>query len=104
MIRDNGPCFLFLPVKMMKDTKSSVALGECMKLNKAAYLNKASEASVKAGKAVTLLTYLHGVRECENVLADIQAEGMDVDLIELRSLKPLDMDTIRESLSRTHKV
>merc|ERR1712147_244238 len=31
MIRDNGPCFLFSPVKLMKDTKSSVALGECMK-------------------------------------------------------------------------
>ena len=27
-----------------------------------------------------------------------------MDLIELRSLKPLDMDTIRESLQRTHKV
>ena len=29
---------------------------------------------------------------------------MDIDLIELRSLKPLDMDTIRSSLERTHKV
>ena len=28
----------------------------------------------------------------------------DIDLIELRSLKPLDMDTIRASLSRTHKL
>lgn len=31
-------------------------------------------------------------------------QGCDIDLIELRSLKPLDMETIRESLSRTHKV
>ena len=30
--------------------------------------------------------------------------AMDVDLIELRSLKPLDMDTIATSLARTHKV
>jgi pyruvate/2-oxoglutarate/acetoin dehydrogenase E1 component len=29
---------------------------------------------------------------------------MDIDLIELRSLKPLDMDTIKASLQRTHKV
>jgi len=34
---------------------------------------------------------------------DIQAEGYDVDLIELRCLKPLDLDTIRTSLERTHK-
>ena len=27
-----------------------------------------------------------------------------MDLIELRSLKPLDMDTIRASLARTHKL
>ena len=56
------------------------------------------------GKAVTVLTYLHGVKEAQEVLDDIRAEGMDIDLIELRSLKPLDMDTIRSSLERTHKV
>ena len=27
----------------------------------------------QAGKAVTVLTYLHGVRECENIIAEIQA-------------------------------
>jgi len=87
----------------MKETKGSVALDQCLPLNKAAYLHKASDAAVKAGKAVTVLTYLHGVKEANAVLAEIQAEGLDIDLIELRSLKPLDIDTIRESLSRTHK-
>ena len=29
---------------------------------------------------------------------------MDVDLLEMRSLKPLDIPSIRESLSRTHKL
>ena len=67
-------------------------------------LHSASEESIKAGKAVTVLTYLHGVRECENVITEIQAEGLDIDLIEMRSLKPLDIDTIRASLSKTHKV
>ena len=49
MIRDNGPGILFLPVKMMKDTKSTLALGECAPLNKAVVLHAASEASIKAG-------------------------------------------------------
>jgi pyruvate/2-oxoglutarate/acetoin dehydrogenase E1 component len=44
------------------------------------------------------------VKECQNVLAEIQEEGLDIDLIELRSLKPLDVDTIRASLSKTHKI
>jgi pyruvate/2-oxoglutarate/acetoin dehydrogenase E1 component len=104
MIRDNGPGILFLPVKMMKDTKSTLALGQCAPMNKAVTLHAASDASIQAGKAVTVLTYLHGVRECENVIAEIQAEGLDIDLIEMRSLKPLDIETIRASLAKTHKV
>jgi TPP-dependent pyruvate/acetoin dehydrogenase alpha subunit/pyruvate/2-oxoglutarate/acetoin dehydrogenase E1 component len=104
MIRDNGPCFLFAPVKMMKESKGPVDLGKCMPLNKAAFLHKASDAAVNAGKAVTVLTYLHGVKEAQAAIASIQEEGFDIDLIELRSLKPLDMDTIAESLGRTHKL
>lgn len=106
MIRDNGPGMLFLPVKMMKEAKSSVALGQCLPLNKAALINTASDASVKAGKAVTVITYLHGVKESEIALKEIQEKYPDygLDVIELLSLKPLDMETIKTSLSRTHKV
>jgi len=67
-------------------------------------LHEASEASVKAKKAVTVLTYLHGVKEANMVIDEIKAEGMDIDLIEMRSLKPLDIPTIRASLERTHKL
>eukprot|EP00308_Calcidiscus_leptoporus_P008379 CAMPEP_0119380184 /NCGR_PEP_ID=MMETSP1334-20130426/55938_1 /TAXON_ID=127549 /ORGANISM="Calcidiscus leptoporus, Strain RCC1130" /LENGTH=798 /DNA_ID=CAMNT_0007399925 /DNA_START=18 /DNA_END=2414 /DNA_ORIENTATION=- len=104
MIRDNGPCFLFLPVKMMKEAKGAVPVGQCLPINRCALLHKASDASVSARKAVTVLTYLHGVKEAHSVLEEIQTEGMDIDLVELRSLKPLDMDTIRASIERTNKV
>ena len=106
MIRDNGPGILFLPVKMMKESKGPIDIGKCMPLNKAELLHKASDASVAAGKAVTVLTYLHGVKEVQLAIKEIQAKdpSVDVDLIELRSLKPLDMETIKTSLARTHKV
>jgi 2-oxoisovalerate dehydrogenase E1 component len=106
MIRDNGPGILFLPVKMMKESKGKLDLGVCMPLNKAVVLHKASDESVKKGRAVTVLTYLHGVKEAQISLKEIQErnEGADIDLIELRSLKPLDLETIKESLKRTHKV
>lgn len=106
MIRDNGPGILFLPVKMMKETKGPVEVGKCMPLNKAELLHKASDASVAANKAVTVLTYLHGVKEAQMSIKAIQErnQGVDVDLIELRSLKPLDLQTIRASLQRTHKL
>jgi len=104
MIRDNGPCFLFAPVKMMKESKGKLDLGKCMPLNKAALLHKASEDTIKSGNVVTVLTYLHGVKEAQISLDAIKEEGFDVDLIELRTLKPLDMDTIRTSLARTNKL
>ena len=104
MIRDDGPGMLFTPVKLMKDEKVPVDVGTCLPLNKAHLMSKASDASVSSSKAVTVLTYLHGVREAVNAIPEIQAAGHDVDLIELRSLKPLDLETIRESLARTHKL
>ena len=65
MIRDNGPGILFLPVKMMKEVKG-VAKDQCMPLNKAAVLHQASDAAVSGKKAVTVLTYLHGVKGVAN--------------------------------------
>merc|ERR1711892_1007112 len=45
MIRDNGPCFLFAPVKMMKEAKGPIDMGKCAALNKVALLNEASKES-----------------------------------------------------------
>ena len=106
MIRDNGPGILFLPVKMMKESKGKIDVGKCHPLNKCTLLHKASDSSVAAGKAVTVLTYLHGVKESIQAIKEIQERdpSVDIDLIELNSLKPLDMDTIKTSLARTHKV
>jgi len=77
---------------MMKDTKGTVDFDRCMDLHKAALLHKASDASLKNNKAVTVLTYLHGVRESLAVIEQLQQDGFDIDLIELRSLKPLDIN------------
>jgi len=89
---------------MMKETKGYAEVGRCMPINKCKLVHEASDAAVASGNAVTVLTYLHGLKECQSVIPEIQAEGLDIDLIELRSLKPLDVDTIRKSLERTHKV
>ncbi|CBN78566.1 pyruvate dehydrogenase [Ectocarpus siliculosus] len=104
MIRDNGPGILFCPVKMMKGVKGELELGKCLPMNKAAVLHAASEDAVAKGTAVTVLTYLHGVKEAQDSIDAIVAGGADIDLIELRTLKPLDLETIGMSLRRTHKV
>jgi len=78
MIRDNGPGILFLPVKMMKSMKSKVDVGKCLPLNKARVVHKASDASVAAGKAVTVATYLHGVKEAQLAADILREEGLEV--------------------------
>merc|ERR1712194_153662 len=90
--------------KMMKEAKGPVDLGQCAPLNKAVLLHEASSNAVSSRKAVTVLTYLHGVKESETSIEAIQEEGFDIDLIELRALKPLDMVTIQKSLERTNKL
>lgn len=106
MIRDNGPGILFLPVKMMKESKGTLDLGNCLPLNKAVVLHKASDDAVANNKAVTVLSYLHGIKEAQISIEAIKAKdpSVDIDLIELRSLKPLDIETIRTSLKRTHRL
>merc|ERR1719253_2002332 len=80
MIRDNGPGMIFLPVKMMKGVKTPVAKGECLPLNKANVLHAASDEAVAEGRAVTVLTYLHGVREAEVALEELKGQNIELDL------------------------
>nr|YP_010933328.1 beta subunit of pyruvate dehydrogenase E1 component [Streptofilum capillatum]WKT08529.1 beta subunit of pyruvate dehydrogenase E1 component [Streptofilum capillatum]WKT08628.1 beta subunit of pyruvate dehydrogenase E1 component [Streptofilum sp. BC4-VF8pt]WKT08727.1 beta subunit of pyruvate dehydrogenase E1 component [Streptofilum sp. ZNP2-VF4pt] len=59
---------------------------------------------VRQGKDVTILTYSrmrHHVLQAAKTLVD---RGYDPEIIDLISLKPLDMGTIGESVKKTHKV
>ena len=103
MIRDNGPGVLLLPVKMMK-TRGPCEVDNFLPLHKATLHHSAAPAAIDAGKAVTVLTYLHGTKEAEDAIEELKTEGYDVDLIELTCLKPFDSETIKASLSKTHKL
>ena len=59
---------------------------------------------VRPGKDVTIVTYSIGVGlslEAAKTLAD---EGIDAEVIDLRTLRPLDKATVLESLSRTNRM
>ncbi len=58
----------------------------------------------KVGKDITILTYginLFKALEAQESLAE---EGIDAEIIDLRSLRPLDDKTIMTSLKKTHRV
>ncbi len=56
------------------------------------------------GVPVTLLTYGAMVHTCASAVEQATAEGIDVELIDLRSLMPYDLETIVASCRKTGRV
>ena len=59
---------------------------------------------VRQGKDVTILTYSRMRHHCTQAVKEIEKQGYDPEIIDLISLKPFDMETISESIRKTHKV
>lgn len=58
----------------------------------------------RTGRDVTLVTYGGSLWKSLQAADQLASNGIDVEVIDLRSLRPLDMDTVLASLSRTHRV
>lgn len=56
---------------------------------------------VRQGANVTLVTYGPMVRTCLEAAAAAELDGIDIEVVDLRSLAPLDTETIAESVHRT---
>jgi pyruvate dehydrogenase E1 component beta subunit len=59
---------------------------------------------VRSGKDVTILTYSRMRYHVLQAVAMLEQEGYDPEVIDLISLKPLDMETISASIKKTHRV
>jgi pyruvate dehydrogenase E1 component beta subunit len=59
---------------------------------------------VRPGKDVTILTYSRMRHHCTQALTALEPAGYDPEIIDLISLKPLDLETIGTSIKKTHKV
>ena len=94
-IRDDNPV-LFLEAEMMYSWKGEVPDGE--------HVIPLGVADIKRpGKDVTLLSYSKPVRMVLEAAEALAAEGIDAEVIDLRSIRPLDERTIYESVVRTHR-
>jgi pyruvate dehydrogenase E1 component beta subunit len=59
---------------------------------------------VRPGKDVTIITYSRMRYHVAQAVKVLEKQGYDPEVIDLISLKPLDMDTIGESVRKTHRV
>jgi pyruvate dehydrogenase E1 component beta subunit len=59
---------------------------------------------VRPGRDVTVVALSRLVHEALAAADELAAEGMEVEVIDPRTLVPLDLETIVESVSRTHRL
>jgi pyruvate/2-oxoglutarate/acetoin dehydrogenase E1 component len=58
----------------------------------------------RPGRDATIVAYSAMVHEALACASELQAEGWDVEVIDLRSVKPLDTDTVLASVARTGRL
>ena len=56
------------------------------------------------GSDVTIVSYSRGIEYVENADAQLKEMGISAEIIDLRTLRPLDMDTILTSLRKTNRL
>jgi 2-oxoisovalerate dehydrogenase E1 component len=95
-IRDDNPV-MFIEHKMLYKEKGFVPEEE--------YIIPFGVADIKRpGKDVTLVTYSRMVLRSLEAAETLAGEGIDVEVIDLRTLKPLDINTIVNSVKKTGRL
>lgn len=95
-IRDNNPV-VYLFHKLLLDAKGEVPEKE--------YTIPLGAADIKRkGNDVTVIATAYMVKMALDVANDLQDEGISTEVIDLRTLEPLDIDTIIASVKKTKRV
>jgi pyruvate dehydrogenase E1 component beta subunit len=95
-IRDNDPV-IFCEHKNLYALEGEVP--------EASYAIPFGEASVvREGKNCTIVTYGLMVHRSLEAAAILAKEGTEVEIVDLRTLSPLDMDTVLDSVSKTGRL
>jgi len=96
-IRDENPV-VFLEHKRLYSVKEeSVDDGEAL-------IPLGSARTVRAGGDLTLVTVSKSVHDALAAAEELSGDGVEVEVIDLRTLRPLDHDTVRESVQRTNRL
>ncbi|MCB1081381.1 MAG: alpha-ketoacid dehydrogenase subunit beta [Chlamydiia bacterium] len=93
-IRNNNPV-LFLENELDYGMKMEIPTEE--------YLVPIGKAKViREGKHLTLISHSRMLHHCKIVAESYAKKGIEIEVIDLRTIKPLDMGTIAESVRKTH--
>jgi len=59
---------------------------------------------VRRGTDITLIGYNFSLQLCLEAAKRLEKDGISAEVVDLRALKPLDRETIRRSVEKTHRV
>lgn len=93
-IRDPDPVVFLEPKKIYRSFREEVPDEDYT-----VPLEKANV--VKEGKDLTMIAWGSMKKLCEDSLEEIEKEGVDIELIDLRTIHPMDKKTILESVKKT---
>jgi acetoin:2,6-dichlorophenolindophenol oxidoreductase subunit beta len=94
-IRDENPV-IFFEHKRLYGLKGESGLGEPLELGRARV--------VREGEDVTLVSAMMGVHDCLAAADALAAQGVSAEVIDLQTLRPLDLDTVLASVVKTNRV
>ena len=61
-------------------------------------------AVVREGSDVTLVSAMKGVHDSLEAAAELEADGVSVEVVDLRTLRPFDLDTVLASVAKTSRL
>jgi acetoin:2,6-dichlorophenolindophenol oxidoreductase subunit beta len=94
-IRDDDPV-IFLEHKLLYARKGEVPGEE--------YLIPLGKADIKrAGRDVTVIAYSRQLHSALEAAEELAKQGIDAEVLDLRTLVPLDWETIEASIKKTHR-
>ena len=95
-IRDNDPV-IFMESEVMYGEKGEVPIEE--------YLIPIGVADIKrAGTDVTIVTFGKILKVALNAAIELEKEGISAEVIDLRSVRPIDYATVVESVKKTNRL
>jgi acetoin:2,6-dichlorophenolindophenol oxidoreductase subunit beta len=94
-IRDENPV-VFLEHKRLYSLKGEVGGDEIVPLGRARI--------AREGGSVTLVTAMKGVHDCIAAAEMLASDGIEAEVIDLRTLRPLDLETVLASVAKTNRV
>ena len=96
-IRDNNPVLYFEHKRAYNLVQGEVPEGD--------FTVPIGEAIVRrAGEGVSLISYGLAVHQCLEAAVVLEKDGIDCEVIDLRTISPLDADTVLTSVRKTGKV